>query len=202
MAGFLGRLFPALFSNPEEEAFQRKMRINATLRRFEKGVKRQDGFIKQLLLQAASAKRTGDAVNYARARKALSHTFSWRNRMQRMLNSLQIFSTMSSQKEACKEFSRAVEDITTSLKDAFSVTDAMKVQRNVELGMQQMRTTDELMDQILDSFDASFDEMTASTQNEGSAKDPELDSMIEQMIADKDNLTEDKISQMLNAKAI
>ena len=65
MANFFKRIFPALFSNPGEEALARKMRINSALRRFDLEVKKQDSYIKQYLQQATAAKRTGDIGNYA-----------------------------------------------------------------------------------------------------------------------------------------
>ena len=55
------------------------------------------------------------------------------------------------------------------------------------------------MDQVLDSFDASFEALPAGEAAEKEFADGGLDRMIEQMISAKDNLTEDRISQLLNA---
>ena len=199
MGKILSRMFPALFSNPEEEAFKRKMRIQSSLRKFEQEVKKQDGFIRQYLVQAADYKRTGDAANYGKARKALAFTFGYRTRAQRALHSLQIFNTMSNQMAAYKDFCLAVNDIAQSMGGAMSAKDVMAAQENLQKGMDHAKATEELMDQVLDSFDASFEALPAGEAAEKEFADGGLDRMIEQMISAKDNLTEDRISQLLNA---
>jgi hypothetical protein len=198
MAGLFGKWFPALFSNPEEEAFQRKMRINGALRRFDQEIKKQDGYIKQYLQQATVAKRTGDEANYAQVKKMLSFTFACRKRVQRSLHSLQTFSTMSNQMEAYRDFCGAVNDISVSMGNAISVADVLKAQKNLEQGMMAAKSTEELMDQLLASFDTSFAEYVPNDGETAGVKDVDLDNMIAQMAADKDNLTEDRITQVLN----
>ena len=200
MAGLFGKLFPALFSNPEEEAFRRKMRIGSALRRFNQEVKKQDGFIKQYLQQAMNAKRTGDSENYDQIKKAISFTFACRTRVQRSQHALQLVSTMANQMEAYRDFCGAVNDISESMSNAISLKDVVNAQENLARAMKVGKSTEEMMDQLLSSFDASFAEyVTGENESEG-MKGVDLDSLIAQMAAAHDNLTEERISQILNGK--
>ena len=148
--------------------------------------------------QATVAKRTGDEANYAQVKKMLSFTFACRKRVQRSLHSLQTFSTMSNQMEAYRDFCGAVNDISVSMGNAISVADVLKAQKNLEQGMMAAKSTEELMDQLLASFDTSFAEYVPNDGETAGVKDVDLDNMIAQMAADKDNLTEDRITQVLN----
>lgn len=202
MAGFLGKLFPALFGDPAEAALERKMRINSTLRRFDMEVKKQDGFIRQYLQQATVARRTGDKSNYAQAKKMLAFSFAYRKRAQHSLNSLRLFSTMSDQMEAYKDFCGAVNDISMSMGNAISTKDVASAQMQLQKGMEKAKSTDALMDQLLSAFDASSDELTAGELENAGIKDADLDKMIAEMSDKKDSLTEDTISDLLNGATI
>jgi len=201
MAGFLSKMFPSLFGDPAEEALARKMRINSTLRRFDMEVKKQDGFIRQYLQQATVAKRTGDKGNYAQAKKMLAFSFAYRKRAQHSLNSLRLFSTMSDQMEAYKDFCGAVNDISMSMGNAISVKDVSNAQMQLQKGMETAKSTDALMDQLLSAFDSSSDELTAGELDNAGIKDADLDKMIAEMSDTKDNLTEDTITQLLSGMA-
>ena len=201
MAGLLSRMFPSLFGDPAEEALARKMRINSTLRRFDMEVKKQDGFIRQYLQQATVAKRTGDKGNYAQAKKMLAFSFAYRKRAQHSLNSLRLFSTMSDQMEAYKDFCGAVNDISMSMGNAISVKDVSNAQMQLQKGMETAKSTDALMDQLLSAFDSSSDELTAGELDNAGIKDADLDKMIAEMSDSKDTLTEDTITQLLNGMA-
>lgn len=198
MAGFFSKTFPSLFGNPAEDGLARKMRINATLRRFDMEVKKQDGFIRQYLQQATVHKRTGDSASYAQAKKMLAFSFAYRKRAQHSLNSLRLFSTMSDQMAAYKDFCVAVADISTSMGNAISAKDVVKAQMDIQKGMETARSTEELMDQLLSAFDASFAEITPGELESAGVKDSDLDRMIEEMTNKKDNLTEDTITELLN----
>ena len=201
MAGLLSRMFPSLFGDPAEEALARKMRINSTLRRFDMEVKKQDGFIRQYLQQATVAKRTGDKGNYAQAKKMLAFSFAYRKRAQHSLNSLRLFSTMSDQMEAYKDFCGAVNDISMSMGNAISVKDVSNAQMQLQKGMETAKSTDALMDQLLSAFDSSSDELTGGELDNAGIKDADLDKMIAEMSDSKDTLTEDTITQLLNGMA-
>lgn len=201
MAGFFGKLFPALFSNPEEEALERKLHINGTLRRFEQELRKQDGFIKQYLQQATAAKRTGDDTNYAEVKRMLSFTFSCRKRVQRALHSLQLFSTMSDQMQGYQAFCKAVNELSVSMGNAISISDIVGAQKNLAKGMNSAKVAEELMDQLLSSFETSFAEYVPNEGEVVGEKGLDLDNMIAQLVAAKDNLTEDRITQVLNGTA-
>ena len=198
MAGFLSKMFPALFGDPAEEAMERKMRINSALRRFDMEVKKQDGYIKQYLQQATVAKRTGDEANYAQAKKVLAFTFAYRKRAQHSLNSLRLFSTMSDQMEAYRDFCGAVNDISVSMGNAISPKDVLNAQMQLQRGMETAKTTEQMMDQVLSAFDSSFSEMAPGELESTGMKDEDLDKMIAEMADKKDKLTEDTITQLLN----
>lgn len=201
MAGILAKWFPALFSNPEEEALERKIRINGALRRFDQEIKKQDGYIKQYLQQATVAKRTGDDVNLKEVKRMLAFTFSGRKRVQRALHSLQLFSTMSDQMEGYQAFCQAVNDISLSMGNAISISDIVGAQKNLAKGMNAAKVTEELMDQLLSSFETSFAEYVPNENEVVGEKGLDLDNMIAQLVAAKDNLTEDRITQVLNGAA-
>lgn len=198
MAGFLSRMFPSLFGDPAEEAMERRMRINSTLRRFEQEVKKQDGFIKQYLTQATVHKRTGDSAALAQAKKMLAFSFAYRKRAQHTLNSLRLFSTMADQMEAYKDFCGAVNDISMTMGNAISTKDVMNAQMELQKGMEKAKSTGELMDQILTAFDSSFAELEPSELENAGLKEDDLDKIINEMADKKDSLTEDTISKLIN----
>lgn len=198
MSNVLKRMFPALFGDPAEEALKRKMRINSTLRRFDMEVKKQDGFIRQYLSQATVAKRTGDKFNYAQTRKMLAFSFAYRKRAQHSLNSLRFFSTMSDQMEAYKDFCIAVNDISMSMGNAISAKDVADAQLQLRMGIEKAKSTDVLMDQLLSIFDTSTEELTPGELENVGMKEDELDKIIAEMSENKDSLTEDTITQLLN----
>ena len=191
-------MFPSLFGDSSEDAFARKMRINSTLRRFDMEVKKQDGFIRQYLQQATVHKRTGDTASYTQAKKMLAFSFAYRKRAQHSLNSLRLFSTMADQMAAYKDFCGAVADISTSMGNAISSKDVVNAQMNIQKGMETARSTEELMDQLLSAFDASFAEITPGELESAGVKDTDLEQMIEEMAGKKDTLTEDTITELLN----
>ena len=199
--GFLSKLFPALFGDPAEEALARKLRINSALRRFDAEVKKQDGFIRQYLSQATVHKRTGDSASYAQAKKMLAFSFAYRKRAQHSLNSLRLFTTMADQMEAYKDFCGAVNDISLSMGNAISTKDVVDAQMQLEKGMAKAKSTDALMDQLLNSFDTSFADAVPGEESIG-MKDADLDKMIAEMAEKKDNLTEDTITQLLNGASV
>lgn len=201
MAGFLKKMFPSLFGDPAEEALARKMRINSTLRRFDMEVKKQDGFIRQYLQQATVAKRTGDRPNYAQAKKMLAFSFAYRKRAQHSLNSLRLFSTMSDQMTAYKDFCGAVNDISMSMGNAISMKDVANAQMQLQKGMETAKSTDALMDQLLSAFDTSSAELLPDELENAGIKDEDLDKMIAEMSEKKDTLTEDTITELLNGTA-
>ena len=198
MAGFLGRLFPALFGDPAEEALARKTRINSALRRFDQEVKKQDGYIRQYLSQATIAKRTGDSPTYTQVKKMIAFTFAYRKRAQHALNSLRLFSTMADQMEAYRDFCIAVNDISVSMGNAISTKDVLNAQMQLQKGLETARTTEELMDQVLNAFDSSFANLAPSEMESAGMNDDDLDKMIAEMAEKKDSLTEDTITQLLN----
>ncbi|MBQ7179176.1 MAG: hypothetical protein IJS08_17300 [Victivallales bacterium] len=198
MAGFLSKMFPSLFGDPAEEAMERKMRINSTLRRFDQEVKKQDNFIKQYLMQATVHKRTGDSAALAQAKKMLAFSFAYRKRAQHTLNSLRLFSTMADQMEAYKDFCGAVNDISMTMGNAISTKDVMNAQMQLQKGMEKAKSTGELMDQILTAFDSSFAELEPSELENAGLKEDDLDKIINEMADKKDSLTEDTISKLIN----
>lgn len=198
MAGFFSKMFPSLFGETQEDNLARKMRINSTLRRFDMEVKKQDGFIRQYLQQATVHKRTGDVASYAQAKKMLAFSFAYRKRAQHSLNSLRLFSTMSDQMAAYKDFCGAVADISTSMGNAISSKDVVNAQMNIQKGMETARSTEELMDQLLSAFDTSFAEITPGELESAGVKEADIEQMIEEMTDKKDSLTEDTITELLN----
>lgn len=199
--GFLSKMFPALFGDPAEEAMARRMRINSALRRFDQEVKKQDGFIRQYLQQVTVHKRTGDTASYAQAKKMLAFSFAYRKRAQHSLNSLRLFTTMADQMEAYKAFCGAVNDISLSMGNAISTKDVVNAQMQLQKGMEKAKTTEEMMDQMLSAFDASFTEMAPAEMESAGISEDDLDKVIAEMSEKKDTLSEDTITQLLNKTA-
>ena len=199
--GFLSKMFPALFGDPAEEAMARRMRINSALRRFDQEVKKQDGFIRQYLQQVTVHKRTGDTASYAQAKKMLAFSFAYRKRAQHSLNSLRLFTTMADQMEAYKAFCGAVNDISLSMGNAISTKDVVNAQMQLQKGMEKAKTTEEMIDQMLSAFDASFTEMAPAEMESAGISEDDLDKVIAEMSEKKDTLSEDTITQLLNKTA-
>lgn len=198
MSGVFSKMFPFLFPDPAKLQMERKIRINGALRRFDQEVKKQDNFIKQYLQQATNAKRTGDGMSYNQVKKALAFTFACRKRAQRALNSLRLFSTMSDQMQAYRDFCGAVKDISMQMGSAFSVSDVATAQQELEKGMMNAKNAEELMDQMLGAFESSWEEFTPADLESAGLQGDSLDKMIDQMADSKDTLTEDVITQVLN----
>lgn len=198
MSNFFKRIFPALFTDPAEEALARRMRINNALRKFELEVRKQDGYIRQYLQQATVHKRTGDNASYAQAKKMLAFSFTYRKRAQHSLNSLRLFSTMSDQMQAYRDFCCAVTDISASIGGAISQRDVVNAQMQLQKGMETAKSTEVLMDQMLSAFDSSFSGIEPGQMENTGIKDDDLEEIIAAMSDKRDSLTEDTITEILN----
>lgn len=198
MAGFLSRLFPRLFPDPAQVAFERKARIAGAMRRFEREVKNQDRYIKDYLEQAIANQRTGDNAGYAQVKKMIAFSFAYRRRAQKGLNTLRLFSTMADQMEAYRDFCGAIADISQIMGEAFSFADMAKIQQQLQEGMAKAENMQEMIDHLLEGFDSTLEAKMPDDLEKLGVKGDDIDALVSQMAKDRDSLTEERIAQALN----
>lgn len=199
MSGFFKKLV-GLFEkkpDPAEVAMQRRIRLNALQSRFSLEVRKQDKYLHDYLGQAVEAKRTGDAMTLGSIKNSIALTVAMRRRAQRMLHAVRLFATKADQMESYKEFCGVLSEVSSAMGNTISAADVTKAQHDLQMGIQNAQSADQLMDQMLGTLDASFGEMASAEELASGVKASAIDDMITKLAGEKDSKAEDHIEELL-----
>ena len=199
MSGFLKKVV-SIFEkkpSPTEVAMHRRIKLNTLQSRFSLEVKKQGMFLRDYLVQAVEAKRTGDAVTLCSIKNSIALTIAMRRRAQRMLHAVRLFATKSDQMEGYKDFCGVLSEVSCAMGNTISSADVAKAQMELQRGIQAAQAADQLMDQMLGTLDASFGEMAASEESASGINSSAIDDMIAKLVGEKDNAAESRIEELL-----
>jgi hypothetical protein len=199
MASFWKSIFGVFEKKPDPAALaaERRVRLNMLQNRFSLEVKKQDRFLREYLAQAVEAKRTGDAATLGPIKHQLAMTLSMRRRAQRMLHAVRLFATKSDQMEGYKDFCGVLSEVSTAMGETISTADVTKAQQDLQRGLQNAQTADQLMDQMLGAFDSAVGEMADAESDTAGVKSGALDDMIAKLAGEKDSAAEGRIEELL-----
>lgn len=199
MSGLLKKIVSVFEKKPDpaEVAMQRKIRLNALQSRFSLEVKKQDKYLRDYLSQAVEAKRTGDSTTLSSIKNSIALTAAMRRRAQRMLHAVRLFATKADQMESYKDFCGVLSEVSSAMGNTISAADVAKAQQDLQMGIQNAQSADQLMDQMLGTLDASFGEMVSSEESASGLKSSAIDDMIAKLAGEKDNATENRIEELL-----
>lgn len=199
MSGLLKRIISVFEKKPDpaEVAMQRKIRLNALQSRFSLEVKKQNNFLRDYLSQAVEAKRTGDATTLGSIKNSIALTVAMRRRAQRMLHAVRLFATKADQMDGYKDFCGVLSEVSSAMGNTISSADVAKAQMDLQRGIQNAQSADQLMDQMLGTLDASLGEMAAAEESTSGMKSSAIDDMIAKLAGEKDNATESRIEELL-----
>ena len=199
MIGFFKKLIGVFEKKPDpaEVAMQRKIRLNALQGRFSLEVKKQNKFLHDYLSQAVEAKRTGDATTLGSIKNSIALTVAMRRRAQRMLHAVQLFATKADQIDGYKDFCGVLSEVSSAMGNTISAADVAKAQMDLQRGIQNAQSADQLMDQMLGTLDASLGEMATAEESTSGMKSSAIDDMIAKLAGEKDNATESRIEELL-----
>ena len=199
MSGFLKK-FVGIFEkkpDPAEVAMQRRIRLNTLQSRFSLEVKKQDRYLHDYLAQAVEAKRTGDAGTLGSIKNSIALTVAMRRRAQRMLHAVRLFATKADQMEGYKEFCCVLSEVSSAMGNTISSAEVAKAQQDLQTGIQNAQTADQLMDQMLGTLDASMGEMASAEESASGVKSAAIDDMIAKLAGEKDTATENHLEELL-----
>ena len=199
MSGLLKKIVSVFEKKPDpaEVAMQRRIKLNALQSRFSLEVKKQDKFLHDYLTQAVEAKRTGDAATLGSIKNSIALTVAMRRRAQRMLHAVRLFATKADQMEGYKDFCGVLSEVSSAMGNTISSADVAKAQMDLQRGIQNAQSADQLMDQMLGTLDASLGEMAATEESAAGVKSSAIDDMIAKLAGEKDNATESRIEELL-----
>lgn len=199
MSGFLKKIAGIFEKKPDpaELAMQRRIKLNALQSRFSLEVKKQDKFLHDYLTQAVEAKRTGDTTTLGSIKNSIAITVAMRRRAQRMLHAVRLFATKADQMEGYKDFCGVLSEVSSAMGNTISSADVAKAQMDLQRGIQNAQSADQLMDQMLGTLDASLGEMAATEESASGVKSSAIDDMIAKLAGEKDNATESRIEELL-----
>lgn len=199
MSGFLKKLVSIFEKNPDaaEAAMQRRLKLGALQSRFSLEVKKQDKYLREYLGQAVEAKRTGDAVTLGSIKNSMALTVAMRRRAQRMLHAVRLFATKADQMESYKDFCGVLTEVSSAMGNTISATDVAKAQHDLQMGIQNAQSADQLMDQMLGTLDASFGEMASLEESASGVQSEAIDAMISKLAGEKDTATESHLEELL-----
>lgn len=199
MSGLLEKIVSVFEKKPDpaEVEMQRRIKLNALQSRFSLEVKKQDKFLRDYLAQAVEAKRTGDAATLGSIKNSITLTVAMRRRAQRMLHAIRLFSTKADQMEGYKDFCGVLSEVSSAMGNTISAADVAKAQQDLQMGIQNAQSADQLMDQMLGTLDASFGEMVSIEESASGLKSSAIDDMIAKLAGEKDNATENRIEELL-----
>ena len=146
---------------------------------------------------ADEAKRTGDAATLGSIKNSITLTVAMRRRAQRMLHAIRLFSTKADQMEGYKDFCGVLSEVSSAMGNTISAADVAKAQQDLQMGIQNAQSADQLMDQMLGTLDASFGEMVSIEESASGLKSSAIDDMIAKLAGEKDNATENRIEELL-----
>ncbi len=199
MSGLLKRIVSVFEKKPDpaEVAMQRKIKLGALQSRFSLEIKKQDSYLRDYLVQAVEAKRTGDSVTLGPIKNSIALTIAMRRRAQRMLHAVRLFATKSDQMEGYTEFCGVLSEVSSAMGNTISSADVAKAQMDLQRGIQNAQSADQLMDQMLGTLDASLGEMAATEESASGIKPSVIDDMIAKLAGEKDTATENHVEELL-----
>lgn len=184
--------------DPAELAMERRVKLNMLQNRFSLEVKKQDRFMRDYLSQAVEAKRTGDTTTLGSIKNSIALTVAMRRRAQRMLHAVRLFATKADQMEGYKEFCGVLSDVSSAMGNTISSAEVVKAQEDLQRGIQNAQSADQLMDQMLGTLDASLGEMASAEEEAPSGvKSTAIDELISKLAGEKDAAAENQIEELM-----
>ena len=199
MSGLLKKIVGIFEQKPDPAALEaeRRVKLNMLQSRFSLEVKKQDKYLHDYLSQAVEAKRTGDVAALGSIKNSIALTVAMRRRAQRMLHAVRLFATKSDQMEGYKDFCGVLSEVSSAMGNTISSADVAKAQMDLQRGIQNAQSADQLMDQMLGTLDASLGEMASSEESASSVKSAAIDDMIAKLAGEKDTATENHLEELL-----
>lgn len=199
MSGLLKKIVGIFEQKPDPAALEaeRRVKLNMLQSRFSLEVKKQDKYLHDYLSQAVEAKRTGDVAALGSIKNSIALTVAMRRRAQRMLHAVRLFATKSDQMEGYKDFCGVLSEVSSAMGNTISSADVAKAQMDLQRGIQNAQSADQLMDQMLGTLDASLGEMATSEESASSVKSSAIDDMIAKLAGEKDTATENHLEELL-----
>ena len=199
MSGLLKKIVGIFEQKPNPAALEaeRRVKLNMLQSRFSLEVKKQDKYLHDYLSQAVEAKRTGDVAALGSIKNSIALTVAMRRRAQRMLHAVRLFATKSDQMEGYKDFCGVLSEVSSAMGNTISSADVAKAQMDLQRGIQNAQSADQLMDQMLGTLDASLGEMASSEESASSVKSAAIDDMIAKLAGEKDTATENRLEELL-----
>ncbi len=196
MAGLLTKIV-RFFEDPAERTRKLRLKLNAQQSRFSLEVKKQDRFLRDYLGQAVEAKRTGDSTTLGPIKSSIVLTVAMRRRAQQMLHAVRLFATKVDQMESYQEFCSVLSDVSSWMGNTISSSDVVKAQENLQKGIQNAQSADELMRQILTAFENGIGDWAEAETDSSGLKGGALDDMIAKLAGEKDTATENHLEELL-----
>lgn len=199
MSGLLKKIVGIFEQKPDPAALEaeRRVKLNMLQSRFSLEVKKQDKYLHDYLSQAVEAKRTGDVAALGSIKNSIALTVAMRRRAQRMLHAVRLFATKSDQMDGYKDFCGVLSEVSSAMGNTISSADVAKAQMDLQRGIQNAQSADQLMDQMLGTLDASLSEMATSEESASSVKSSAIDDMIAKLAGEKDTATENHLEELL-----
>ena len=199
MGNFLKKIVSIFEQKPDPAALEaeRRVKLNMLQSRFSLEVKKQDKYLHDYLSQAVEAKRTGDVAALGSIKNSIALTVAMRRRAQRMLHAVRLFATKSDQMDGYKDFCGVLSEVSSAMGNTISSADVAKAQMDLQRGIQNAQSADQLMDQMLGTLDASLGEMATSEESASSVKTSAIDDMIAKLAGEKDTATENHLEELL-----
>lgn len=199
MSGLLKKIVSIFEQKPDPAALEaeRRVKLNMLQSRFSLEVKKQDKYLHDYLSQAVEAKRTGDVAALGSIKNSIALTVAMRRRAQRMLHAVRLFATKSDQMDGYKDFCGVLSEVSSAMGNTISSADVAKAQMDLQRGIQNAQSADQLMDQMLGTLDASLGEMATSEESASSVKSSAIDDMIAKLAGEKDTATENHLEELL-----
>lgn len=199
MSGLLKKIVGIFEQKPDPAALEaeRRVKLNMLQSRFSLEVKKQDKYLHDYLSQAVEAKRTGDVAALGSIKNSLALTVAMRRRAQRMLHAVRLFATKSDQMDGYKDFCGVLSEVSSAMGNTISSADVAKAQMDLQRGIQNAQSADQLMDQMLGTLDASLGEMASVEETASGVKSSAIDDMIAKLAGEKDTATENHLEELL-----
>ena len=199
MSGLLKKIVGIFEQKPDPAALEaeRRVKLNMLQSRFSLEVKKQDKYLHDYLSQAVEAKRTGDAATLSSIKNSIALTVAMRRRAQRMLHAVRLFATKSDQMDGYKDFCGVLSEVSSAMGNTISAADVAKAQMDLQRGIQNAQSADQLMDQMLGTLDASLGEMASVEESASGVKSSAIDEMIAKLAGEKDTATENHLEELL-----
>lgn len=192
--GVFAKMFPGLFKpDPKTAAFNRKMRFNSTIRSMDQHIAKTNGILRQKLKIAVECKRTGDKAGFIAARKELAVTMRMRRSCERQLHNLQLVSLRADEAKLTEAFCSMINEMTDVMKDTISPEEVHATIANLEAATERVKATEDAVNELMDATERNMTEGIGVENGDLQM----FDSTIDKMIEESDNLTEDKIAQIL-----